>query len=695
MCEEDSSVTEATYYIMTGRHGRAYLVPYYHGEANEQSESQRAVMSSGSPMSPGFRRETGLGYSGKLVEVQLDTIPFKTVHLHDVITDFAEYTQFFDKVPKAGNVGVDSDVVGLDVADSAESDNPFMDGAFSTGAETAHEFVVTAHGVAERPVTSTWSRSLGVVPYKGQLNILDLAEAAADGEWGLGYPVTATTTTVTETAKQAAAAAAAAGNAINGTNTTNTTNTTSSVSTFPTDGQAKPQGFWSGFEAVSSAGVHYGFLVPYFDGARYSGLVVRVDLDAYHAASSTDGGVERRASVSVLDLSKVHPRARGFARGFAHGDFAYFVPLFDGVRAGSLVARVDVGAFSNSSVELLDLAEPEAMATPGEADDDANEASEVPRKNLAGFQGGQAYVAASGEAYGLLVPYRSSISPVHKVNSKLTSDGFNGVDVMKDAEAVGGGHQQAYFSSVVVRFRLDVAVGSFSSQASAGTVETLDVGAVDPDLRGFSDGVVVGKHLYLVPYRQRDSFDMEASFGFFGKVCRIDLEQFAGATSSGGTSPSSPSGGFRAVRVLDLTMLDPSLVGFSSGFFWGTTLLLVPNRNAETSGSLSRSVGSASTATERSAAGANYMRRHQHGKLVGVDLTYDFGDLAAVRVLDLATVTRQQIPKIPDPELRGFSGGFAAGDYAYLVPYSNGCVEITGGRERQHAKRKRKGPFHT
>ena len=57
---------------------------------------------------------------------------------------------------------------------------------------------------------------------------------------------------------------------------------------------------------------------------------------------------------------------------------------------------------------------------------------------------------------------------------------------------------------------------------------------------------------------------------------------------------------------------------------------------------------------------------------MGIDLTLPFGDLQAVHCLDLSTVTRQQIPKIPDPELRGFSGGFAAGDYTYLVPYSNG-----------------------
>lgn len=106
------------------------------------------------------------------------------------------------------------------------------------------------------------------------------------------------------------------------------------------------------------------------------------------------------------------------------------------------------------------------------------------------------------------------------------------------------------------------------------------------------------------------------------------------------------------------------MVGFSAGFFWGKTLLLVPNRNAQ--GSVK------GTFTTRKSKKGSYLRRSQHGKLVGIDLTKDFADLSSVSVLDLSTVTRQQIPKMPDPELRGFVGGFASGDYAYLVPHSNG-----------------------
>ena len=79
------------------------------------------------------------------MEVQLNTLPFRRVHLHDVITDFAEYTQFFDKTPKTSTspdsqMAPDSDVPGLDIMDTQDSDNQFMDGAFSTGAKTVSLF---------------------------------------------------------------------------------------------------------------------------------------------------------------------------------------------------------------------------------------------------------------------------------------------------------------------------------------------------------------------------------------------------------------------------------------------------------------------------------------------------------------------------------------------------------------------------
>jgi hypothetical protein len=62
---------------------------------------------------------------------------------------------------------------------------------------------------------------------------------------------------------------------------------------------------------------------------------------------------------------------------------------------------------------------------------------QVPRKSLAGFQGGRAYTSADGTAYGLLVPYRQSFGPLGGANSKLTADGFNALDVMREVKSTG------------------------------------------------------------------------------------------------------------------------------------------------------------------------------------------------------------------------------------------------------------------
>jgi hypothetical protein len=47
-------------------------------------------------------------------------------------------------------------------------------------------------------------------------------------------------------------------------------------------------------------------------------------------------------------------------------------------------------------------------------------------------------------------------------------------------------------------------------------------------------------------------------------------------------------------------------------------------------------------------------------------------DLSSVTVINLATMQRTQVPPMPDHNLRGFSDGFAAGDYGYFVPNFNG-----------------------
>jgi hypothetical protein len=58
--------------------------------------------------------------------------------------------------------------------------------------------------------------------------------------------------------------------------------------------------------------------------------------------------------------------------------------------------------------------------------------------------------------------------------------------LLPQVEAVGGGHQTVAYASNVVRFELPSTSGAFSTTS----VSTIDLAAVDADLRGFSDGVV-------------------------------------------------------------------------------------------------------------------------------------------------------------------------------------------------------------
>ncbi|CAB1112000.1 unnamed protein product [Ectocarpus sp. CCAP 1310/34] len=91
-----------------------------------------------------------------------------------------------------------------------------------------------------------------------------------------------------------------------------------------------------------------------------------------------------------------------------------------------------------------------------------------------------------------------------------------------------------------------------------------------------------------------------------------------------------------AVKVLDLTEVDPDLRGFTGGFAAGHWGFLVPFKNKEADGEFS-------------------------GKMVRFDLrTFDH---AGVTVLDLTRV---------ELSLRGFVGGFTHGRYAILSPYANG-----------------------
>lgn len=138
--------------------------------------------------------------------------------------------------------------------------------------------------------------------------------------------------------------------------------------------------------------------------------------------------------------------------------------------------------------------------------------------------------------------------------------------------------------------------------------QSLDMGAVDIGLKGFSGGFTDGRYGYFVPNNN--------AFGISGNVSRLDLQNLA------------PSG----VTSLDLAASDRFLKGFEGGFTDGRYGYFVPN--------FTGSVLS--------------------GKVARVDLQ-NF-TASGVTALDLAAV---------DSSLNGFSGAFSDGRYGYLAPYAN------------------------
>lgn len=415
-------------------------------------------------------------------------------------------------------------------------------------------------------------------------------------------------------------------------------------------------GFWGGFRAADGAGKQYGFLVPYFNGDAYSGHAVRVDLEKWRPAAQAEPAASRPAAVAaaaaVVDLTGGgnDPELVGFSGGFSHGGYAYFVPLFDGVGAGHVLARVPVGGGATETLDVrAALNEPRAAGFRGgfvytSAVTGATHAYLVPyvaalcccyytaapttaARPFATFAAAAASTPADSSSPSPALPsrYRHDVAPVGHANSRKSADGHDGLGAFDERSAVGGGHRARKYHGLVVRVNLD----------DFATVDSLDLERADRDLRGFSSGFAAGTSGYLVPFRNRD--DAEASpsapgsggSGHFGKLVKIDLERFGDADAADG-------GG---VRVLDLRKVDRRLAGFVHGFVRGDAAYLVPYANG---------------ATE-----TNHLKRAQHALLTRVSLNGFSPD--DVTFVDVSASTRQQVPNAPDPELRGFSHGVSAG----------------------------------
>jgi hypothetical protein len=324
--------------------------------------------------------------------------------------------------------------------------------------------------------------------------------------------------------------------------------------------------------------------------------------------------------VDVIDLEEIDPSLKGFNGGFEYGGWGYLVPYTNGPKFTSKVVRFNVSSFDPETVEVLDVATALAEQCGGinSPHDTQSRSTTVDpvlcSQSLAGYNGGVIY-----EGKGYLIPYKHAESVVQ---GQHTTRGVNS-DLPVDK-----GQFRTLAHGKLTRFDLR----TFSNSS----VEVLDLTRRDDDLRGYKGGFVHEQWLYLIPYMSRytgyESSVPSRRNGFNGKLTRVNLDTFDLA----------------GIEWLTLTDIDPDLRGFSNGFNWGNFGFLVPFTNGE----------------------LNYREKKSFGKVVKVDLTKF--TLSAVEVLNLPTMSRQQVPPAPDHGLRGFVDGFAAGDFGYFVPNFNG-----------------------
>eukprot|EP01041_Mallomonas_annulata_P005612 gene5612-11329_t len=374
-------------------------------------------------------------------------------------------------------------------------------------------------------------------------------------------------------------------------------------------------GFEGGFTASvrknSTRSHRYGYLVPYYNGNKFFGKVVRIDLhrmgrnisncmdfihsEYYNTASATiisQGVALNESCVAILDLESMHPRAVGFRRGFT-GTFPYG---FLSPGEFDVAVRIDLAQFSLESTKFIVLTDF--------------------RKDLGGYSGG-----FSDGTWACYSPLRTFEGPIGEIRSTLPVD-MN--------------HLRPYFHGQLL------CINDTAWEGSAHVLQSLRVfnfEKMDQDLRGFSNAIRVGRFAYFCPYA---NFEHKYS----SKVVRLHL----GSVSIGDTLDMLQA------TVLELSIQDPRLRGFTEVFNAGKYIYFAPFRSTYE--------------PENGQRGSGVVAR--------VDL--NIFDFSGLEVIDMPVTPRPQTPSFPEEELRGFSGGFASGQYGVLVPYYNGAFSGKSGR---------------
>ena len=310
-------------------------------------------------------------------------------------------------------------------------------------------------------------------------------------------------------------------------------------------------------------------------------------------------GRTRDACVIILDLATKHPFARGFRKGFAGSPYGYLAAGEYGV-----VARLNMLNFTLAGTDILNL------------------------QNINPTYGGYSGGFTDG-SWACFVPYRESAGSHGGIRS---------------AAVVDQNTLASYFSSVMVCVNSTIWTITNHALLSAHARQ-IDFGDLDPNLRGYSDAIRVGRYAYITPL---------ASYihTYTSRLVRVSLGPVDIATTLDGLSAIGKNAR-NMLNVLDLSQKDPALKGFSGLFsgeyicmymymfvicvyiIAGKYLFLVPYRNYHTPQTGQRGFG----------------------KIVRIDMN-NFA-LSGIDSSDMTTTLRVQIPSFADIDLRCFTAGFA------------------------------------
>jgi hypothetical protein len=242
-------------------------------------------------------------------------------------------------------------------------------------------------------------------------------------------------------------------------------------------------GFEGGFAVNVTDDRHYGILVPYHNGKRFFGKVVRVDLKGiedveqcgidYRMESLLPNGTMKvtgrynstgdyyypipdrdNACVFVIDLTTMHPNARGFMRGFAGYPYAYLAPSSE-----SVAVRLDMEDFGIHTTKTVDM--------------------ELVNPSYGGYSGG-----FSDGSWTCYCPFRSYMGPVGGLRSRLEVD----------ANAL-----RVYYHSTVLCINSSAFENNQNADVVASSTRSFNLAALEPGLIGFSDVVRVGRYAYFCP----------------------------------------------------------------------------------------------------------------------------------------------------------------------------------------------------